>query len=384
MNTFVSLFPFTQPLQNIAELSQTLETYKKFVEIGINAIENFTNGDLIKFDAHVGDASCQIRAYRIFLLFQKKELLNLTCIKENLFATSQNIDAFLKNPHIKKYFRKGILFKKFTESTKLDFVIHSDLSFIFQAYYLTQISIIEDEYKLSAKVDYINYLRLFPTMPKSFFKRFVKSLQRNLSEDSTKFTFSLASNLIEFKDLRFIQSELIKEDNLNRKILPAFLTGSIIFKHILKSGFDILLFACVYNDDKITNKISIPLQTNLLGDDFIASSALNRKRPYFVIKGEVRGASTKEEIIQMIIKDGGFMKVFSGTMAAHRQYAGVNINDNILEQFYFLFKNLNSSISVLFHEYQKTINLGLALLHNNSKSFLACHIFSAKINTLSV
>lgn len=384
---FSCIFPFRKPFRTVNEFFSNLQTYLKFIELAISAIYTFRNGNLSEFDAHVGDASCQIRAYRIFLLFhQRYQSLKLDSTLANLTSLQEKITHLLSEGKLDSLFKKGRPLADYIKLNCLDLKISSDEAFIFQTYFLRKISVIDDENKMNGWIDFDNFRQDKPYISRNFFEKFIKMLQRGLSIDSCIFIKNLISELPDSRDLEEILPLFLKLDELDRQVLPAYISSKVIFEHLLINKFPILLICCVYEatKSKVIKRFPICLKSNQNCKDFEICNDIKKDNPYFLIKGEVYGLTDEVSIVNSI-QAKGVLKLLSATMAVHRQYAGKKLyNENtIFETLKANTSILNKTVLNLCQEYFAYLEQGSDIMANSTKTFLARHAFSARITELA-
>ena len=243
MKTLLDLLPVSPNamLKTSEEKVKFLNMYVYFVKLSIESFETFLTGDLQKFDAHVGDTACQIRAYRVYKLYHfsstRERLPSVIVTFQKMLDALEDIIMEFSKLKQKSY----ISHKDFLDVLKIEMSLDEDLAFLLVAFFLTKYSRV-DEKKLFGRIDYERLYHNKNIASKGFLDRLIIYFQRFLSADSYNF---LQSIVLENPDLYKASSLIgntVLHDDLERIVVPAFVSSYIIFTDLLSaSGVNICL-----------------------------------------------------------------------------------------------------------------------------------------------
>jgi hypothetical protein len=224
-----------------------------FIKEAVIALKTFQERKFEKFDPHVGETSCQIRAYMMFLLqsklrdknyvsILKKELKKLEALHR--LAMQQIVDFQLvlnqkNNRHTSNVFNHEEL-RAFLQAKHLVFTLSDDAKFLMQSYFLTKF-----KGKTLAGDSYIDHEKICQEMniSKKLSRKIVHYYQTQLAGNSTDFIFKLLTDLPEYYNLSFTLKKLNFKDDDERSVLPCYLVIKILLQHMIKQECPILIVA---------------------------------------------------------------------------------------------------------------------------------------------
>jgi len=325
------------------------------LKLSINA---FFNGIVDAFDAHVGDTLCQIRAYKISLLFNNDNFsFELHSISSFLSSINEKCEIKLKefemfssssggsNDRGEKYLTLAGFFDSFWGC----FPVSENVIFIFLSYVLSKFAIL-DEHGISISVNYKLFADFFD-LTSSYSKKIVCFYQKLLSELSCGFIENI---LLEVPGLE-ITAEAIKLLSLksenNRMVLPCYFVSKIIFYHIMNNRTPIRVkFLRSYS----TLNQTFILISNKDKSDFEFLPLDYSTRNKYVLEMWVTG-SFKNIAYQVNNKaEFSFNRLILANQAAHPQYSGRKLQDLSADPFLNSL-NLNPNNSRMFLKFSREI-----------------------------
>lgn len=219
----------------------------------IVALKKFQEKNFEKFDPHVGETSCQIRAYMLFLLqlrlnnksyvnTLKKEIKKLEVLHK--IAMQQAIDFQVvldqKNNRNNTHLFNHQELQTFLRDRDLVFTISDEAIFLMQSYFLTKF-----KGKMIYGDSYIDHKKICQEMQiaRKLSKKIVHYYQSQVAKSSTQFIFNLLHDLSTCYDLSFILRKLNYRDDDARSVLPCYPVIKIILQHMLKNQCPMLIIA---------------------------------------------------------------------------------------------------------------------------------------------
>lgn len=315
-----------------------------FTKETIDSLEQFyVYQHLYQFDPHVGETSCQIRAYKILLLTLTA---NLPFIQSQIQTKIKNLKrihslivekrAELQTSKNKKELSKHQELETFLTQNGLIFDFDVDDLFIMQTYFLTRF-----KNTTASGSTYIAYDRMSEEMKTSrkLAKKITRHHQIMLAESSTKFIRELWKELPKEDNLAFVFNYLTYTDDNERTVLPCYLVMKILLSHIFYNSIPILFVIerQYANQKDHVCLLSVPSQINT----FHVDHDHLKKVPCVVIRGVTVYSSatsyveTREQYIQRFTRHG-LQNIILANLAYHPQYPGNklrNLSFNPFEAF---------------------------------------------------
>jgi len=308
-----------------------LKYYDFMLQELIEILEVFFIRKKIGFcDPHVGEASCQIRAYK-----------NIIIARENRYSADeiQQHLAYLANIHEKthlliekieqkksNHLAEKETLEEFLENNALLFDLPKDFFYLVQGRVLSIFSIRDTFINLSLAIDYNKFCQL-SGLSLSVCKNTVSYFQKNLSKESCDFILSLLEHFPD-KEMNTLSCDYLRiTDNRKRELLPCYENVSIILKHA--SYNHVPLCFIIYRCDQQLNIIDrlallfLPTENTWLLSQHLLSNYL--KEPSLIIEGitvySENSQESKEDFLKRFIKAGS-INILLANMAAHPQYVG--------------------------------------------------------------
>ncbi|MDF2868213.1 MAG: hypothetical protein K0S11_1683 [Gammaproteobacteria bacterium] len=348
-----------------------------------------------KFDPHIGDTLCQIRAYKVLLLFYQ----STSDIHEQFEKFNQayqlvnqhiaDLEALIeqKNGKYQKALDSSEELFSFMQQRGLIFNISEDLIFLTQAKIVANFSKI-DTAGVSRGIDY-DKLCLKAGTSKSLAKRIIHSYQQHIATLSCSFIIELLEELPSLKELKRKLIELRQIDNDKRPVLPCYEATKVLLKHILREKHPVILSVDREFETNI-DTINLLFISNQDSTRFILNSdiwAYPADTPCIIIKGTTiythkETIETKEQFINRLTTLG-LDNAILANMAKHPQYSAPELKDLSEDPYQCLlgkkFSTLDANLIIdkLKNEFIKMKELsdqtGCCL--ENPSLFLVKHIF---------
>lgn len=289
---------------------QVLATIDYFLSLFVEALTAFyVDKHYHKFDAHVGETACQIRACQILLASQEELPYSLEEKIESVEQLRFKVRALIED-HGRQIGNHSFSLEGYLAEHDLLFEFTELEAFLLQAYFLTK-------YKVAGPNIYthLNFNEIYQSsdFSKKYTKKLARKIQQNLSLISCEKVIQW-NNILNLYNRRFIES-LLWKDLDGRWVLPCFLYNDIIFHMLHSCSIPMLLIISVQNEN---------LAFSFMGNEVKKIDELNeiayeKFQPYFVIKGysnfsgatqDLRGAIEEYGIYNLILLNG----------ASHPQY----------------------------------------------------------------
>lgn len=297
------------------------------------AIKAFLNGDLYKFDAQVGETLCQIRAFKIYILHLSDNFSNkiLALYKEfrltknklsDMRTTYQNFLKIHKSNR-PDFVKKPLTLEEFFFEMACVNSISEEEYYLFLSHFLCRFNVTDKE-NIPISINYLSMINAL-NLSKSYAKKLGHYYQKTLSELSSKFVFSLLSDMPEKSCLKRILPWLNKQADEGRVALPCYPVTEIIIEKMIKMNANLVLLMDVFNKDS-QKQIAFCFKGDraLNHFKFHNNSQLNENEPCIVMYGScwTRKAFCEEFFLSSITKSGGVKNIILANNAAHPQYSG--------------------------------------------------------------
>lgn len=356
----------------IQELKQSLKAF-------------FIDREYSKFDPHVGDTACHIRAYHILHLSRlsaKELLLNGALVSKRLKeieALEQQFQKWIQILTVQDYKNKKL--KDIFEPQFLGFKCSSTELFLLQAYFLTRFMCISKNVTYS----YLDTDRIFKEthLKKNAARLLILKFQKNVSQCS----MDLFTDLLKKSSLSYLKlpqkdrSTIINYDEYNRKVMPAFVAMEIILENLLKNSMGIILSVQRRVNKNNIDRINLFWDVNKEKTAFTMQDLIhiNPSCPYYVIYGFVDYPSEASvesvEVYLAKMQSYGPEKIMLANLAAHPQFSGTKFSQ-FKEQCFISF---NPSPALLNLNQRKELFASIAQIDGfcslYSKSFYARHAY---------
>ncbi|MFT3742274.1 MAG: hypothetical protein QM752_06370 [Gammaproteobacteria bacterium] len=357
--------------------------------IADSCYEFYNRKNLYKFDPHIGDTLCQIRAYQIFLISRNQnnyfksyntfmyQELNKKCL--NKLENLRNLAKDFFGSYNKELDKPETL-KDFLTKQDMIFEVPSNILFLLQSYILTNFSII-DNTGISRGIDYEKFCNTAKSS-RTFAKNTMHYFQKNISKLSCQFIYDISSEIPQYTNRKEILFNLQIVDQDKRYILPCFEVTKIILEHCLKNNIFLVLSVegignFLYHPNKSLTDFDLCKNSDI--DDF--------KRSSIVIKGISKINNYKfSSFFLEKLNQIGLKNVILLNMAKHRQYSS-KLFDNpyreLLEKNSISLENYERILKME-QEYAEALNLAMKLgcCLDNYETFLIRHIYCDIIDNL--
>jgi hypothetical protein len=375
--------PHDTRLKTRKRIAGFLKTYLCFVHFSIAAVEAFLRGDLEQFDAHVGETACQIRAYRVFLLFHLHDGRSRPGLRHALSALKKIQEIVVSHIELGLPMKNaGVSACGLLKDMDVDLVCDQDLLFLIMTYFLKQFSVIDDEDEIGSYIRNMRQEDLPEGLSRNLFEQAIKRCQRKVSEDSCRFILQLLQELDGLSPLKEVSPHFIKRDELGREVLPAFLSGHVIFRHLLtQSHLPAALIVVVRQEGVVDQKFHLSLTANKKGDEFDVGLSPSLETPCLIMKGELRAQTDKQGAARSVASYGA-LRILDAFMAAHRQYSGQHLrgSEDVFDRLHSLHAKENPAVAEICRRYFDSLWLGKKLLSRELDAFLLRHMFSGLLS----
>jgi hypothetical protein len=201
-------------------------------------ILHFLKGDLSKFDAHVGETSCQVRAYYFALLWLRRDEV-FPVIEKDLQMLKKYVDQLVilldqgkLDGH--RFLRPSRMID-FLNNLAVTLFISEETFILTVAYFLQKYAFL-DEQKISQEMDEKS-VELSMLESTNFVTQFLRHLQRALAELSINFIHDLVQDFPE-KQKKYLSTRLeifpslLKNDSMGRLQLPCISSFEVIIRSL--------------------------------------------------------------------------------------------------------------------------------------------------------
>lgn len=241
-----------------------LSLIKNITEMSIIALKSFIKGNLINFDALVGENLCQIRAYKNIHLANfwlnnsenKKKLMRavntLTVYKIKIDAVANKWEKLVNGL---KTYDKSLdgheTIEEFINRTNLYIELSEDIIYLISCYFLTHFSI-KDSYIPVA----INYQELSSkfTVSRHRAERLIHRYQLLVAKFGCDFIMKIASELPFSEWYLHLLPSLCQLSDVDRYVLPCHIVSEIILEHCIKKNIPILF---LFNRVNLTQRETV-------------------------------------------------------------------------------------------------------------------------------
>jgi hypothetical protein len=378
----LTAIPRDSSLRTPSCISSFLRTYLCFVNYAADALEAFLRGDLQQFDAHVGDTACQIRAYRVFLLYHENGRRSLPGMQSSLEALRRIQKLALAHLELGRPLRsEGVLVHGLLRDMGIDFHCGPDLAFLLGTHFLTRFSFVDDEDAVSSRTRGASEAGLPEGMSRNLFEKSVKRFKRAVSTDSCRFVLRLAGELDGLSGLAAAAPDFLRRDELDREVLPAFLSGFVVFRHLLASGLPAAMLVFLREGDAAVRRFHLSLRRGPEGDDFEPGLEPDMDAPCMVMKGEMSGAADKVSLARAVASRG-VLRALDAFMAAHRQYSGNKLRgcEDIFDRLLAAHSLGNPAVAAICRRHSDLLWLGKRIIARETDAFLLRHVFSCLLS----
>lgn len=246
------LLPYSNNFQltNRQQKRNELLLIQGITKISINALKSFIDGNIIDFDAQVGENLCQIRAYKNIHLadFWLNNLDNKNKLIKSIRILNEykiNIDLVIqeweKSISELKQYDKNLdgheTIEEFLKRHNIYIKLFEDIIYLISCYFLTHYAILDDNIPVAINFKEISYAL---TVSKHRAERLTHRYQLIVAKLGCDFIIKIASEL----PLSALYSKLLPKlhqlSDVDRYVLPCYIVSEIILQHCAKNSVNIL------------------------------------------------------------------------------------------------------------------------------------------------
>lgn len=304
------------PIVPSNKLHTILPRYKETVTLTIEALSRFIKGDLSRFDAHVGECSCQIRACMLADYYRNSEVIHslqktLNCLYSVLEAVNKIEIEKSKKYHLSTFLKE--------QSAHIDIPVEAEM--ITYAYVLSAETPAEVEvYKDANK-------GLIDLKPKEVKKAAVsplneKKTKTKLAEHSVKYIQSLTSYVPDEIQAYLVDS-YVRTTKASAKHLPAYAQIESVLNYTAHLEIPIVLkVRCIDPDSAKTVGIINKIFTHNKGVySEVSPESLDVNSSVVVAEGFIPEADPTGTLTH-VVNTYGVDTIIRCAVAAHPQYVG--------------------------------------------------------------
>lgn len=363
-HNILSLLPYSENAQLVNKQQKLDDLYfiKAVVDFSIIALKQFMAGNLVFFDAQVGENLCQIRACKI--LYLAKKWLYIPSSKEEF---SKEIKLF-KDYKSKLEFiifewenaiKHSTAFNKNLDGTEniSDFFTRHDLLldlsddfiFIITCCFLTHFNIRDNNIPVAINLEYIS--REFH-ISKYRSKRLTHKYQQLICKLGCNFIMNIANQLPSQHRFMEILPALYQVADEDRTVLPCYTVSEIILYHNQKEKIPILFIVHQLTNSEFQHKQQIIyfLFTcdNEQKDWLLTPCSSYLSDHCMIVTGEVihqpnKTHETTKQYVTRILEEGPLKLILANT-AIHPQYSGKKLSSWRENPFPILMQECSSTI----------------------------------------
>jgi hypothetical protein len=332
----IHLMPYDEDviLNSLSSRIRVLELLNFLGKQTKQAIHSFLSSAYHDFDAQVSENLCQVRAYQLSCYLESnikgsciKPLEAISFIQIRCEALLNEYTALtLKRPSsYSKQIDNSITLRKFLEDNGLVFCFNELIYFLSQTYILSRYKLV-GEFEISLGIDYEKFCSELKISSKTYARKVIHCLQRNISELSCRFILKLLAEL-DAKDSKIqLLKSLYFKDEVGRHVIPCFETTTILLEHALKSGKHIKV-SCIRVKEDFRDAVHFFFKPSDQKDKYLLMSQKEDAPKHAILftgishfEGDLL---ERNEIYICRFISAGFEEIILSNMAQHPQYAGL-------------------------------------------------------------
>ena len=258
-NYLLSGLFFTDPSNiNRKNLKNGLIEYRFFLTTVLETHEILKNRDLQKFDGHVGDTACQIRAVKVAMSILKNSV-NFDQIKDRAQQIKGSINHLLLSSEMADWIRSGKSLQDILDKNQWQLPLTSEQQFFLQSYVLSEIKEPESDEKFisslckTVRFDRKNLRklqRLEPQITVSFANNLVYKFKKLLSESSVDFVRKTAMDLQDRSLQHMVSEEYTYRHDNWLLCTPTFWASKILLKTTRVAGIALVIYAKFFKKER--------------------------------------------------------------------------------------------------------------------------------------
>ncbi len=340
--TLVDLLPYNEDtiLSSLQEKTRVLQVLLFLSQSMHQAILSFHAKQFKDFDAQVSENLCQIRADHLLHMLQDdsgefstikafdKEVHQYTYRCRSKHKEYESLSK--KRPsHYSRKINQPIALQEFLQEHQLDISYSDQIYFLAQTYILSRYKLV-GEHNISHGINYDKLCCEINISSKTFARKIIHRLQRNISMASCQFIYKLMYNLDMDSRHAHLLNSLYRKDEVGRHVFSCYEATKIILKHKLKTKNNIKIIVNRIGE-KIQDSLVFYLKPALLQNHYAFTlnvNNLNDGITTFVGISRYHNdiSESKQEYINRFMQVG-FEDVILSNMAQHPQYAGILLDD---------------------------------------------------------
>ncbi|MBI2810086.1 MAG: hypothetical protein HYX67_04565 [Candidatus Melainabacteria bacterium] len=306
-NNLSELIYHQVPLRKQGELEKYSRLYSLFITALESAVHEFSAGNLVEFDALVGENACELRAACVVDLWDEYSQGPTSSLAKEISSLAKRIEDVKGNMKSLK-FEKGKAGYEILKQNQLDVELSTDLVFLTLAHLLKKCSVNGDITNPELLLEWNKNIE------KNSVKRVVDSAQQRLSELSIVY-LQMQADQIQDPQLKWLAGMVappfILKDSVKRLTCPMFFSLWIIYQRMLEKGQRVLLEVQKDPGKKREYALFQPKEGKYVLTDL--SYAPNKAA--MVWSGFQKGAGKEE------IPDTSLFDIFMMNNAQHPQYS---------------------------------------------------------------
>lgn len=334
------LLPFAPDtlLNSLHKKIRTLQFMSFLYGMAQEAIHAFLKQQYDQFDAQVSENLCQIRACQLINFIKQNRAQELTCCLAHMNEMSERSHALIvqysdfltKRPsHYAPEIDQVFDLASFLRLNQLHLSLSDLTYFLIQSFILSKYKYIE-AYDISHGINYDAFCQDVGIESKTFIRKFVHRLQRNLSKLSCQFMMKLAAEVSNMPQEKFLLQALYYNDEVGRHLIASYEVTKLILQYIYQHHYFIKVIV-----SRMANHVTDELTFFLKGATSSSHYTLCLPQDVpleeiIVFRGICRQDNNFLEPQQQYINKFmqiGFDTVMLSNLAQHPQYAGLLLDD---------------------------------------------------------
>ncbi|MCK4870929.1 MAG: hypothetical protein KAS93_07455 [Gammaproteobacteria bacterium] len=318
-------------VRGVGAAARILDLFVNLLNELIDALKIFyLERGLSRFDPHVGETSCQIRAY--------KTLLYDNLVDDEILCSVMRRISFLENVR-SNYMRiyharlhtceriKTMTIRDLMRESGLDFEIKSDEMFLMRSWFLTKYKIEDDWFNTHIDCETIA-INLNISHKQS--KKLAHYFQCELAIDSSLFVQGLLEGMGASDCDETILQFLHKDDDDGRTVMPCFHFSEIIFSHLRENRLPILFVINRRVGESVCDKLCLLCDFAVGGVQLASARVLDSygNKSALVVHGVAdykQNAKESNHDYLMRFVGLGPENILRMNMAKHPQFSGVKL-----------------------------------------------------------
>lgn len=325
-------------LLSLKERIRVLDALIFLVSSMQHAIENYLTENYSFFDAQVSENLCQIRAHQLSQITNNKKQAKALLTIQHDIKQIQSKSQSIRNDYValsKKRPRpclgsidQAIPQKMFLQKNQLNLPFSEIAYILTQLYILSRYKLV-GSYGISPGIDYRKLCLELNISSKTYAKKLIHRLQRNVSENSCQYILGLLRNMEAGYEHISLLERLYLKDEVGRHVIACYEVTKIIIQDAIQKKKPIKIIA-VRVFEGIEDSITFILKPSRAYSYYIDASQHLNESGLITFVGIVdckqSALMTKEKYITQFLSIG-FENIILANMAQHPQYSGLLLRD---------------------------------------------------------